>query len=108
MYERSVILMLLLGGLLSAGCSFVSLQPEAATVLEISAEEAAACERLGRTRVEVLSKVGFISRNQDTVAGELSTQARNSALDMGGNAVAAENEPENGKQSFGVYRCATD
>lgn len=91
-----------------AGCSHVQLEPAGQSVRRLGAQEAPACERLGTTRVKVLSKILFWGRSETTMAEELTTLARNAAGDMGGNAIIAEGGIQDGKQVFGVYRCPED
>ncbi len=108
MLTRLVIPTLLAGALALGGCNHVPLEEDAATVLVISSDDAGQCKHLGKTVVEVLDKVLFFTRGQDTMAGELTTLARNAALDMGGNAVAPESDVEDGKQTFGIYSCPAE
>jgi hypothetical protein len=102
----AVLATILLGA--GAGCSHVQLEPAGQSVRRLGAQEAPACERLGTTRVKVLSKVLFFDRSETKMAEELTTLARNAAGDMGGNAVIAEGGIQGGKQVFGVYRCPED
>jgi hypothetical protein len=91
--------------LLLVGCNHVPLEEGASDVQIIDASKAESCERLGKTKVEVLAKVVGVGRSQEKMGEELSNLARNAAADMGGNAVMAEGEIEDGKQTFGVYKC---
>ena len=58
-------------GLLSAGCSFVELKPEAETVRTLTADEAANCKSVGTATTKVIDEVmpygsimaGDINRN---------------------------------------------
>ena len=101
-----VILALATAALICGGCSYVSLQPQAQDVRSIASAEMGDCDRLGKTTVKVLAKVLGIHRSRVKVAGELSTLARNEAVLMEGNAVAPESEIADGRQVFGIYRCA--
>lgn len=95
----------LLGLLFLPGCTFVSLAPEAATVRVVDEQVAVGCKELGTTRVEVLDKVGFISRSSQKVSDELDTLARNAAIDLEGNAVVPSGPLAEGKRSYRVLRC---
>ncbi len=95
----------LFGLLLLPGCTFVSLVPEAESVSVVDEQAAAACEELGTTRVEVLDKIGFISRNSKKVSGELDTLARNAGIDLKGNAVVPSGPVDGGKRTYRVLRC---
>jgi len=97
---------ILLGLMLHApGCKHVSLDDGADSVRVIDSEEAKSCDRLGRTKVQVLNKIVGFERNEEKVSEELAMLARNRAVEMSGNAVAPDGEIEDAKQTFGIYRC---
>jgi hypothetical protein len=93
--------------LLAAGCQHVKPAEGASEVRVISTGEASrqGCVRLGETMVEVAAKVGFISRSEKKVAGELETMARNEAPKLNGNAVAPTGEISEGRRDYTIYRC---
>lgn len=101
--KRLSLLMILTAGL--SACSWVPLSTEGEAVSVLAASEAANCERLGQTSSKVPHKVGFLKRTESKQAEELATLARNEAANMGGNAIVAAGEPEEGQQRFIVYRC---
>ena len=86
-------------------CTWVPLTEQGAYVQLRTLEQARACEQKFRVTVSVRDKVAGITRNQDKVRGELETLARNEAARVGGNAVAAESEPTDGRQVFLIFRC---
>ena len=89
-----------------AACSWVALSPGADTVRVMTASDVAQCKLRGSTTVSVLGKVGPIDRNPATVEGELAMLARNSAVELGGDAVVPAGPVDAGKRKFDVYRCA--
>lgn len=91
----------------AAGCTWVKPTTSGERVSVVTPEQANYCEKLGQTRVTTQSKVGIFTRDDKKVGDELITMARNSAADMGGNAVIALTEvsPE-GKQTFAILRCS--
>lgn len=95
----------LLGAALVSGCTFVELNPQADEVLVLKPHQARECEQVRRSSSQVLDKLWFINRNQEKMAEELQTLARNTAVELGGNAVVADSEIVNGKQSFIIYNC---
>ena len=95
----------LLGLVLLPGCTFVSLAPGAEAIRIIDEADVQDCQDLGTTRVEVLSKVGFLPRNREKVSDELATLARNAAVDLNGNAIAASGPIVSGKRTYRVLRC---
>jgi hypothetical protein len=102
-------------GITLAGCQMVKLDEGASDIRVLADRDsdaseteksiAATCEELGTTRVEVLSKVGFIKRGPEKVARELDNLARNEAVEMGGNAVVASGKVEAGKRRYRILRC---
>lgn len=88
-----------------AACSFVDLKPEAEDVLMLKPFQAKECEQLRRTTSQVLDKIWFVNRNKDKMADELSTLARNTAVELGGNAIMVDSEINEGKQTFVVLNC---
>lgn len=87
------------------GCTYVKLDPAAEGVELLGADRVQKCERLGKTRVSVAQKVGFIARGDRAIRDNLVTLARNSAAEMGGDTITRESEIQNGKQTFGVFDC---
>jgi len=88
-----------------SGCSWVQLEDGAERVNLVSESQAAECEQLGRTQVQVAHRVGFIPRNEAAIQENLDDMARNQAVQMGGDTIAALDEAEEGRQRFGIYRC---
>jgi hypothetical protein len=95
----------LLGLLLLPGCTFISLVPDAEAVRVVDEAAAAGCQEVGTTRVEVLDKVGFLSRNPQQVSDELDTLARNAGSDLQGNAVVPSGPVASGKRAYRILRC---
>ncbi len=95
----------LLGLLLLPGCTFISLVPDAEAVRVVDEAAAAGCQEVGTTRVEVLDKVGFLSRNPQKVSDELDTLARNAGSDLKGNAVVPSGPVTSGKRGYRILRC---
>jgi hypothetical protein len=88
-----------------SACTWVPLTDEGARVQVRTLDQVQGCERKSRVTVSVKDKIGVISRSEEKVREELCTLARNEAARVGGNAVAAETEPTDGRQVFVVYRC---
>jgi len=91
--------------LLLSGCAWVQLTNEGEQVSVIQPELAKTCKRIGQTESTVKDKVGVFERNDNKVADELQTLARNAAGRMGGDAVMAAGPVEEGKQLFYIYDC---
>ena len=91
---------------LALGCSWVKPTEQAGGVRLATEAEISGCDRIGKTTSSVADSIGPFSRGQGRVAEELATLARNEAAEMGGDAVAPESAVEDGRQVFGIYRCA--
>ncbi|GIT20632.1 MAG: hypothetical protein CM1200mP40_03140 [Gammaproteobacteria bacterium] len=52
-----------------------------------------------------LSRLVVVERGGERLQDELIRLARNEAGDLGGNVIVPESVIEEGRQSFGVYRC---
>lgn len=97
--------MLVAAAVLAAGCSTIELKPGADEIEILGAERVANCKKLGKTKVSVAEKVGFIKRGDKAIREDLQRLARNSAIDMNGDTLSAESEIVKGEQTFGVYDC---
>ena len=88
-----------------SGCTWVKLTSEGGTVTVMSSADAA-CKRLGTTTSHGKADVASIDRNEEKVATELETLARNHAAGMGGNAIVADGSvTDDGKRTYIVYKC---
>ena len=93
--------------LLLAGCTWVTPTPEARdrdiAVLDTGA--AARCQLLTDAELTVADKLGNLERMPADVAKDLQTLAMNQAAAAGGDAIVPRDQPQGGKQHFGLYRC---
>jgi hypothetical protein len=88
-----------------SACTWVPLTDDGSRVQLRTLEQARTCEQKSRITVSVKDRIAGIARNDDKVRSELETLARNEAARAGGNAVAAESEPTDGRQAFLIYHC---
>lgn len=102
---KKTMLLGLAATVLVSGCSFVKLSPHADDVLVLKPHQTRECEQLRRSSSQVLDKVWFVNRNRERMAEELETLARNTAAELGGNAVVVDSEIEAGRQRFIIYNC---
>ena len=105
MYKQVFWMTLIVVSVGLTGCTWVQLDEGADEVLLVSADRVANCEKLGRAHVQVAEQVGVIRRHDHVVEENLQDVARNQAVEMGGDTIVPETEPEEGRQTFGVYRC---
>lgn len=91
---------------LCAGCEWVKMQPGAAQVRVLRADQdVSACQRLAEIEVSVKDRVGPYERNAIAVRDELETLARNEASTMQADSVQPKSEPADGAQHWLAYRC---
>ena len=86
-------------------CSWVKPTPQGEQVRVLTAQEVRTCVDAGTTHVSVLDKLGKLRRSGGKVSVELATLARNSAAQLGGNAIVPVTDIVDGAQTFGVYKC---
>ena len=86
-------------------CTWVKATEGGEKVVVSQAQGISNCERKGAVDSVLKSQVAGVQRNAAKVAGELETLARNEAARMGGDTIVAESGIQDGKQTFGVYRC---
>ncbi len=86
-------------------CTWVETTPEGKEVLLVKANNVEACSRVGTASASVKHRVGVFERSIDKVTEELVALGRNKAAEMGGDAIVAKGEPEEGSMSFDVYKC---
>lgn len=88
-----------------SACSWVQVTTGGQAVRLVQTKnDVSGCKELGSTSASVMSKF-FIERDQDKVARELADLARNSAAEMGGDTIVPTSAIDDGKRSFGIYKC---
>jgi len=102
-YSRIIVSLFLALGM--TACTWVKLTPEAKNVRVATEEEVKDCQRKGQATVSLKSKVIGVKRSRDKVKLELETLGRNSAINLGGNAIVPASLIEQGKRTFDVYFC---
>lgn len=90
---------------LSAGCTWVKPSAKSHEVVLMTQDQVVNCVKKGVTSSKTLSKITVVPRSNDKVFSELVMLAKNEAVILGGDAVVAEGLMEEGRQTFGVYRC---
>lgn len=91
--------------LFSLGCSWVNEKPGAESVALVKAAHVESCEKLGTASASVKHKMMGVERKTAKVSQELLTLAKNEAVALGGDTIVSESAPEEGSQSFKVYKC---
>jgi hypothetical protein len=96
--------LLLVPGVVLAGCTWVHMAP-GATAVRVVTGPPAGCVARGEVEVSVKDRLGPYERNALRVREELETLARNEAPGLGGDAVQPLDGPEDGSQRYTVWRC---
>lgn len=91
--------------LISTACTWVKVTPQASHVAVANPANVRGCENVREVTVSVTSKVGFIKRDKNKVATELTSLARNEAVNFGGDTIVPSSTITDGRQSFDVYKC---
>jgi hypothetical protein len=94
-----------LGAVILQGCAWVKLTPEGDNIRVLDREQVTECRHLGTTTATLKDTVAGFKRNDEKVRRELASLARNAAPELGGDTIVPATEPENGRQTFDVYRC---
>jgi len=85
------------------GCTWAKRTDAGAQVRVAEPNDVAACERIGTATAT--TKV--FGRHENRVKLELENLASNRAADIGGDTIVAEGPPQEGRQTFIVYRCGS-
>jgi len=101
----SKIVLILFSFLIISACTWVKVKPGAKTVRVATPEQVLNCKKMGSSTVSVKAEVATIARDPKTIKQELTTLARNSAADLGGNVVVPVSKIDKGKQIFVIYNC---
>jgi hypothetical protein len=98
-------IVLLLGTLTLASCTWVEPSEQGKSVILVKPAHVTNCQPLGTVTSSTKDSVGFVDRSEEKVAGELVDLARNKAASMGGDTIVVEGPAEGGSQTFRVYKC---
>ncbi|MDP1757779.1 MAG: DUF4156 domain-containing protein [Pseudohongiella sp.] len=105
--RKPITLALLAGALALSACSsnWVQVTPEGQAVRVATTQDIARCTRVGTANVNALDNIAFVQRGAARLQEELISLARNEGGRLGGNRVVPESTIEDGRQTFGVFRC---
>lgn len=101
---KKLTLMFLVATMASA-CTWVKVDDGAENIVVGKESNVRGCERLSEVNVKVGDRLGPVHRNSEKVANELETMGKNEAVRLEGDTIVPVEEPEDGRQSFMVYRC---
>lgn len=89
-----------------SACTWVDLSKQGEKVKLATAADVTQCKLLGSTNATTQAVVAGVRRHQNAIDYELSTLARNAAVNLEGDTVVAQDREVDGKQTFNVYRCS--
>ena len=87
-----------------SACTWVHMAPGASMVKVVTGPPAG-CEKRGEVEVSVKDRLGPYERNTLRIREELETLARNEAPGLNADTVQPLSEPNDGTQSYAVWRC---
>lgn len=90
---------------LSSACTWVKPTDEAKDVVVGTMANVRGCEKLSTTNLKVVDTVGPISRSDEKVAQELINLGKNEAARLGADTIVPMDEPEQGRQTFSLFKC---
>jgi hypothetical protein len=90
---------------LASACTWVKPSARSHEISLLTQDQVVNCVKKGSTSSKTLSKITFVPRSNDKTFSELVMLAKNEAVILGGDTVVAEGRMEEGRQTFGVYRC---
>ena len=88
-----------------AGCAWTKLTPYGEQARVLRPDQVSSCKPLGTTTAQVAAKVVGIPRPQRDVEHDLQTLARNALQSVNGDTIVPVGQPQNGSQTFRMYRC---
>ena len=103
---KKLSLVLIAVAAVSSSCTWVKVTDKGSSVALANAANVRGCTELRELKETVTAKVGFVRRNDEKVATELSTMARNDAGGYGGDTVVPTSGVTDGSQTFNVYKCS--
>ncbi|MEC8859431.1 MAG: DUF4156 domain-containing protein [Pseudomonadota bacterium] len=102
---RHMTIVTIIAAMTACSSNWVQLSAAGQSVSVVPASEVRNCNRLGTANVNAADNIAFVQRGANTLQEELTILARNEAGAMGGNRVTPESTIEEGRQTFGVFRC---
>ncbi|MGD8175155.1 DUF4156 domain-containing protein [Marinimicrobium sp. ARAG 43.8] len=97
--------LLILVASLASACTWVKVSDEAEEVVVGKEGNVRGCEKLSDTNVSVANSIGPVHRNSEKVATELLNMGKNEATRLGGDTIVPKTKPDDGRQTFSIYRC---
>jgi hypothetical protein len=88
-----------------AGCAATGGGAPEDSVRVVTAEQLRGCTNVGSAHVSVVDNLAELQKVEGAVAGKLIALAKNSALQLGGNAIVEMTNIVDGSQSFAVFNC---
>lgn len=89
-----------------SACTWVAPTKGSQEVLHVKAGNVSNCKKLGTTTASVTHKIGVLTRDKEDVKKELIVLGKNNAAKLDGDSIVARDDNyEDGKMSFDIYRC---
>ena len=88
-----------------AGCTWVKLDEAGQNVSVLNPDEAESCKSAGKVTAISRAKVAGVTRNENKLALELETIARNEAATMDGDSIVPMGDINGNERDYRVYQC---
>lgn len=86
-------------------CAVSGRERAADSVRVVTAEQLRGCVNVGSTDVVVVDGLAELEKVKGGVAARLIALAKNSAVQLGGNAIVEMSNIDHGSQSFALFKC---
>ena len=90
------------------GCNWVPLTSEGENVRVLQASAVTDCQKVGKVSSKTSDRILIFARTDRKIREELESLARNEAVDLNGDSIVPIGTEADGRQSFEVYRCASN
>lgn len=100
------VISILISSLILFGCAkFIDIEPGSESINIVNKFNKDQCVIKSTVTVSVLSEVGFIDRDPDSIKLDLNQLAKNAAITNKGNTIIKIGSSENGKATYQILNC---
>ena len=97
---------ILISSIILLGCTkFIDIESGSENINIVNKFNADECTIKSTVTVSVLSEVGFIDRDPESIKLDLDQLAKNAAVNSKGNKIIKIGSPENGKATYQILNC---
>jgi hypothetical protein len=100
---KSIVILVVIAFL--TACTWVKLDEGGGSVSVLNPDEAESCKAVGKVTAISRAKVAGVTRNENKLALELETIARNEAASMEGDSIVPMGDITGNERDYRVYQC---